>query len=175
MSARFQKKLKEAREDEILVKFKTAVLPAARDDKHRREGHRKLRELRGSGVHHIRISPSVTVEEAVASLVEVPALGIELLLHIDEFGVGQEVTDAPEERKGALFDEGMGAALDESEIGEGFLGEKPLVAETHETLADLVRIETEVGGAELLVEARVTHAGVDEDTLAGEDGQEVLG
>jgi subtilisin family serine protease len=66
MPDRFPKKVKEAREDEILVKFKASVTAAARDDKHRREGHRKLRELRGSGVHHVRISPSVTVEEAIA-------------------------------------------------------------------------------------------------------------
>ena len=67
MPEKFPKKAKEAREDEILVKFKASVTSAARDDKHRREGHRKLRELRGSGVHQVRISPSVTVEEAVAS------------------------------------------------------------------------------------------------------------
>jgi hypothetical protein len=83
------------------------------------------------------------------------------------------VTDAAEEREGALFDEGMGAALDEGELGEGLLGEKALVAEAHEPLADLVRFESEIGGTELLVEAGVTHAGVDEDTFAGEDGEEV--
>ena len=53
-------------EGEILVKFKASVPQSIRDDKHRKEGHLKIRELRGSGVHQVRISPALTVEQAIA-------------------------------------------------------------------------------------------------------------
>ena len=49
-------------------------------------------------------------EEAFLGAVEVAALGVELLLHVDKFAVGQEVAEAPEEGEGALVDDGMGAA-----------------------------------------------------------------
>jgi hypothetical protein len=70
--------------------------------------------------------------------VEVIALGIELLLHIDEFAVGEEVTESPEEGEGSLIDDRMGADFDEGEVGESFFGEKLFVAETDEPLADLI-------------------------------------
>jgi hypothetical protein len=68
----------------------------------------------------------------------------------------------------------MGAAFDEGEFGERFLGQELLVAEADEPFADLFGRKAEVGGGELLVEARVTHAGIDEDAFPGEDGEEVL-
>jgi hypothetical protein len=89
-------------------------------------------------------------EEGLLGPVEVAALGIELLLHIDEFAVGQEVAESPEEGEGALVDDGMGAAFDEGEFGEGFLGQELLVAEADEPFADLVGRQAEVGGSSFL-------------------------
>jgi len=67
----------------------------------------------------------------------------------------------------------MGAAFDEGEFGEGFFGQELLVSETDEPFADLFGGKTEVGGRQLLVKARVTHAGIDENAFPGEDGEEV--
>ncbi len=92
-------------------------------------------------------------EEGLLGPVEVAALGVELLLHLDEFAVGQEVAESPEEGEGALVDDGMGAAFDEGEFGEGFLGQEFFVAEADEPLADLFGRKAEVGGDELFVEA----------------------
>jgi hypothetical protein len=117
---------------------------------------------------------SIGGEEGFLGPVEVAALGIELLLHVDELAVGQEVAESPEEGEGALVDDGMGAAFDEGEFGERFLGQEFLVAEADEPFADLFGRKAEIGGSELLVEARVTHAGIDEDAFPGEDGEEVL-
>ena len=122
-----------------------------------------------------RFVAKVTVggEEVFPGAVEVITLGIELLLHVHEFAVGQEVAESPEKGKSALVDDRMGAAFDEGEVSKRFFGQELLVAETDEPFADLPGGEAEVGGTELLVEARVTHAGVDENTLAGEDGEDV--
>ena len=67
MGAKFPKRIKEAKEGEILVKFKPAVLAAARDNKHVQKGNLKLREFKRSGVHLVRVSPDQTLDASVAS------------------------------------------------------------------------------------------------------------
>ncbi|MCB1066104.1 MAG: hypothetical protein KDN20_24695, partial [Verrucomicrobiae bacterium] len=116
---------------------------------------------------------AIAVQEPFGGLPKTDVLSIQSFLHIDQFGIGQEVADTTEEREGSFFDDGMGSTLDQGEFGEGFLREESLVAEAHESFADLFGFESEIGGAELLVEARVSHAGVDEDTLAREHRKEV--
>ena len=66
MGAKFPRKDRDAKEGEILVKFKASVAAATRDAKHAQEGNVKLRELKRSGVHQVQISPAQTVEQAVA-------------------------------------------------------------------------------------------------------------
>lgn len=66
MGSKFPKRDKEAQEGHMLVKFKDAVPAALRDAKHANEGNVKVRELKYSGVHQIRISPNQTIEQAIA-------------------------------------------------------------------------------------------------------------
>jgi subtilisin family serine protease len=66
MGQRFPKKWREAKEGEILVKFKASVSTATRDATHPRLGNTKLRELRRSGIHHVRVSPDQTMDGSVA-------------------------------------------------------------------------------------------------------------
>ena len=61
----FARRDREAREAEILVRFKDGVSAATKDAKHAAEGNRKLREFRRSGLHHVRISPAQPVQEAL--------------------------------------------------------------------------------------------------------------
>ena len=67
MGAKFPKRVKETKEGEILVKFKATVAAATRDAKHVEKGNLKLRELKRSGVHQVRVSPDQTLSAAVAS------------------------------------------------------------------------------------------------------------
>lgn len=66
MAAKFPKRERESKEGEMLVKFKASVPTATRDAKHVQEGNLKLRELRRSGIHQVRISPDQTIDAAVA-------------------------------------------------------------------------------------------------------------
>jgi hypothetical protein len=67
----------------------------------------------------------------------------------------------------------VGPGFDEGEVGERFFGKELLVTETEKPLVDPIGFETEVSSMEFLVEARVTHAGIDENAFPGEDGEEV--
>jgi subtilisin family serine protease/subtilase family serine protease len=66
MGAKFPKKDKQTKEGEVLVRFKSTVPQSTRDALHVQLGNQKLRELRGTGVHHVRVSPDQTIDQAVA-------------------------------------------------------------------------------------------------------------
>ena len=65
MAAKFPKKARESQEGEILVRFKASVPQATRDAKHVQQGNLKIRELKNSGIHHVRISPDQTTDQAI--------------------------------------------------------------------------------------------------------------
>jgi subtilisin family serine protease/subtilase family serine protease len=66
MGSAFPKKWRDSKEGEMLVKFKASVPTATRDAKHVQEGNTKLRELKRSGIHQVRISPDQTIDGAIA-------------------------------------------------------------------------------------------------------------
>src|SRR5262245_10457268 len=72
MGQRFPKKFRESKEGEILVRFKASVPTATRDATHPRLGNTKLRELRRSGIHQVRVSPDQTMDGAVATYLADP-------------------------------------------------------------------------------------------------------
>ena len=67
LGAKFPKRDKESKEGEILVKFKAAVPTSTRDATHVQKGNLKLRELKRSAIHQVRVSPDQTLDGAIAS------------------------------------------------------------------------------------------------------------
>jgi len=51
---------------EILVKFKIDSEPSQRENLHKKQGSKKIRELKGRGLQRVKIRPGLSVEEAVA-------------------------------------------------------------------------------------------------------------
>ena len=116
---------------------------------------------------------AIVAEEPLLRGSEVHFLSVELLLHINEFSIGEEVTDPAEEREGVLINKGMSPGLDQSQLSQCLLGKQFLVAEAHESIADLIGSEPEVPGVEFLVEAGIADARIHEYAFAGEDIEDV--
>jgi len=118
--------------------------------------------------------PGVLGSEVFLGQPEFPFERPEFVGRFGQHRVGQEMPESVQKRKRIGFDERMGAPFDESEIGGGFLGQKPLVTEADESVGHSIGLEPDVFGPEFLAAAPVAHADVDEHTLTGEDVEQVV-
>ena len=80
--------------------------------------------------------------------------------------------EAIEEGEGVAFHERVRPAFDQGEISRGFLGQKPLVTQADQPVGNVLRVEPEIFGPQLLAAAPVAHADIDEHSLVREHIEE---
>jgi hypothetical protein len=72
------------------------------------------------------------------------------------------------------FDERVGAAFDKAQVGGGFLGQEPFVAEADEPVGNILSVKSEIFGFKLFAAPPIADADVNKDALLREHVEEGL-